>query len=213
MVKDGCWKHLSSLPWLWGSKDSHAYLSRVWACSGRSFWGGGCTGNTAFVSNYRVATDQLSTMWNSLLMQRLLGAAAVEVFLLLMLSNDCCASCSSFEGTLGHITYLHTFRVLHYQNKTSKKLWPSYIFNLFKSKERWIPLLVIQVKLHYIHYWSSKRFPNLKIRTRPPDLNTTLYVIFIRFQKLLSKVCYSFIHATINWIEGREKFFLCQARF
>lgn len=46
--------NVSSIPWLWGSKDSHAYLSRVWACSGRSFWGGGCKGNTTFVSlNYR----------------------------------------------------------------------------------------------------------------------------------------------------------------
>lgn len=32
------------LPWLWGSKDSQAYLSRVWACSGSNFWGGGCKG-------------------------------------------------------------------------------------------------------------------------------------------------------------------------
>lgn len=29
------------VPWLWGSKDSQAYFSRVWACSGNNFWGGG----------------------------------------------------------------------------------------------------------------------------------------------------------------------------
>lgn len=30
-----------SSPWLCESKDSQAYLSSVWACSGSNFWGGG----------------------------------------------------------------------------------------------------------------------------------------------------------------------------
>lgn len=38
-----CSKLIKPLPWLWGSKDSHAYLSSVCACSGNNFWGGGCT--------------------------------------------------------------------------------------------------------------------------------------------------------------------------
>lgn len=55
------------LPWLWGSKDSHAYLSRVWACSVRSFWGGGCTGDTRFKSlNHKVPTHKQSQQYESL---------------------------------------------------------------------------------------------------------------------------------------------------
>ncbi len=48
-------------PWLWGSKDSHAYLSRVWACSGNSFWGGG------FIEKHKswiIKTVSNAQMWN-----------------------------------------------------------------------------------------------------------------------------------------------------